>query len=519
MSLAAAQGYPQLKDSGAIATIYSKLVNAKYYAETYLPQITNSKYTGDIKDIGDEVVIWNRPDVERKRYYKGMTLVPQPLAGDSIRMKVERGDYIAPTLDLVDETQSHILLGDEFLADGTEQMAIGMETDFFAEIYADAHADNTGSSAGAQSGVYNLGIAGTPLLVDTTNATQILTLVMAVLGEQNAVKSMGSKMWIVIPFWFRYLLMNSDLKNASLTGDGGSVQRTQKLGRVDGVDILVSNLLDSTNNDNATNIVFGNTDAVCFAGQITKTEITSRELGFGKLFKSLRVYDWKAVKPEGLGHIYAKLRTMIVLGLTVGGLLLSSLDAGAAAYTNSLGDYGPYSLEGNNKVTVQKNILDLSDDTYASLASNDTIVVFKIESNTNVRSVFYRMQTVSTNTTFQFDIGDSSDADGWVINGRGTNLTANSSSAGAQSYATVLTSLTQVTNIYLGASSNLLTNLFFTAQNTTQAVVGVAGSTVPAYAYGKLYQTRTEIRLTVDSLPDDTAKIEIYGVFEDVNHD
>jgi hypothetical protein len=35
----------------------------------------------------------------------------------------------------------------------------------------------------------------------------------------------------------------------------------------------------------------------------------SAALGFGKLFKSLRIYDWKTIKPEGLGNLYAKLKT------------------------------------------------------------------------------------------------------------------------------------------------------------------------------------------------------------------
>lgn len=305
MSLPAAAGYVQLKPT-SIPKVYSRVVNVKYYQETYLPKITNSKYVGEIKDVGDEVEIWNRPDIPDQPYTKGMTLVPTSVEPTSITLKVQRGRYFAVPLDVADEEMSHIVLGDEYLADGTKRMAIGIERDFFKEIYTDAHAKNKGSAAGAESSGYNLGVAGTPVLVDTTNAVQNLTLVHTVLGEQNA--DMGGKFWMCIPWWYRYLLVNSDLKNASLMGDSRSVQRTSMLGEIDGVMLLVSNLLDKDNADGATNIVFGNSDAVCFAGRITKTEVVTRELGFGKLFKSLRIYDWKTIKPEGLGNLYAKLK-------------------------------------------------------------------------------------------------------------------------------------------------------------------------------------------------------------------
>jgi hypothetical protein len=43
--------------------------------------------------------------------------------------------------------------------------------------------------------------------------------------------------WLVIPPWMRWLLVNSDLKNASLMGDEKSVMRNGRIGMI-GTSIL-----------------------------------------------------------------------------------------------------------------------------------------------------------------------------------------------------------------------------------------------------------------------------------------
>lgn len=304
MSIGTANNYPQLKDQGVIMTAYSRLVNVKYYAETCMPKITNARYDGDIKDKGDKVVIPQRPTIVTKEYVKGQTLDIQIPEAPPIEFSVDRARYYMFAIDSIDAHQAHIVLEDEYIDDGTNNMAVDVETEFFANIYADAHDLNKGSAAGAKSKAYNLGKAGSPLVVTKANATDVMTLVHAVLGEQNAV--MGKKLWIVIPFWMRYMLVNSDLKNACVMGDDQSVQRTGRLGSIDGVDIYVSNLLDSDNADGATHIVAGNTDAIAHCAQMTKSETGRLERGFGQFYKGLHVYDWETVKPEGLMEIYAK---------------------------------------------------------------------------------------------------------------------------------------------------------------------------------------------------------------------
>jgi hypothetical protein len=102
---------------------------------------------------------------------------------------------------------------------------------------------------------------GAPLAVTKDNVVEVLERIRAVLGEQNAAKA---GMWVVFPEWFRFLLMNSDLKVASLMGDPRSVQRSGIIGEIDGMTLAASNLLKGvTDTAHAcTYIMAGNKDAM-----------------------------------------------------------------------------------------------------------------------------------------------------------------------------------------------------------------------------------------------------------------
>jgi hypothetical protein len=304
MSVAASAGYPQLKDQGVIPTLYADEVNITYYEECLLPKITNSKFTGKVKDMGDKVVISQRPTIVTKAYTKGMTLETQIPEAESIELTVNRARYYRFGIDHIDIKQSHLMLQREYIGDGVERMKIDTETEFWAAVYADPATGNYGATAGKKSSGYNLGAVGAPLAVTKDNVVEVLERIRAVLGEQNAAKA---GMWVVFPEWFRFLLMNSDLKVASLMGDPRSVQRSGIIGEIDGMTLAASNLLKSvTDTAHAcTYIMAGNKDAISFVAQMAKSRVFEAQNTFGIIADGLHVYDWKTVKPEGLVSVLA----------------------------------------------------------------------------------------------------------------------------------------------------------------------------------------------------------------------
>ena len=299
MSVQLSAGYPDLGTMGFIPTLYADEVNVKYYAACLLPQITNSKFTGKIKDMGDKIIIPNRPTATVRNYTKGQELVRQIPESVQVEMNVNRAKYYCMALDHVDEKQSQIFLQKEYIFDAVKQMAIAIDTDFFADIYNKADSSNMGTTAGKISGAFNLGAATGGLALTKSNVVEFITAVRSVLAEQNA---FTGKCWVVVPEWCRNILMNSDLKNAALTGMDKSTLMTGKIMEIDGLSIYISNLMYNVSDGTrtCTYIMGGNGDAIAHVAQLTKTRLYEAQNTFALVMDGLQVFDWKVIKPEGL---------------------------------------------------------------------------------------------------------------------------------------------------------------------------------------------------------------------------
>jgi len=247
MTVARVPGHPDLKTNGLIPDLYADQFNVEYWATTLLPQITTGRFYEKVLNQGDKVTVPTAPTVSTKTHKKGEKLDYEAPVNPPIEMTVDRARTFALLLDDIDEKQSHMDVGPKYMEVGLKQIAEDNEVEFFTSVYTQAHAKNQGATAGVVSGGFNLGASGAPLSVTMSNATEVVTRVRAVLGEQNAAER--GKMWMVIPEWMRYKLINSDLRKAMDMGDDKSVLRTSRLGSIDGLTIYVSNLLPKSTAD------------------------------------------------------------------------------------------------------------------------------------------------------------------------------------------------------------------------------------------------------------------------------
>ncbi len=308
MALATAPGYPQYSGTplNYIPKLYSKKVLVKYYATGVLPAIANTTYAGEVKNQGDEVIIRTRPTVSTFDYQKGQTLQRESLGTASISLLVDKAKGYCFLIGEIDEKQADIVLNKEFIEDSAHQMEIAIETSVFAAIYANAHADNQGSTAGAKSANINLGISGTPLQLTKSNILDSLVDLQTVLDEQN-VPDDGNR-WVVLPPRIIGLINKSDLKNAAFAGSGESIlMKNRFVGQLSGFNIHMSNLLATTVDGatTVTNIPFGHKDALCYVTSFVKDRVMEVPDTFGKQYDGLRVYGYKIIKTEAMGWMYA----------------------------------------------------------------------------------------------------------------------------------------------------------------------------------------------------------------------
>lgn len=300
MAVPAAAGYPQ--HSGVmIPEIWSGKILTKFYASTVMAQLCNTDYEGEIKEQGDKVIIRTTPDVAIFDYTKGQVLPVQNPQPNVIEFPIERAKGWNVHIDDIDKFQTDLAYLENWSGDAAQQMKIAWDRDFLSDVYADADAANTGANAGAISGNINLGVVGgTAVTIGTgsgqTKPIEFLLKVAQVFDEQNTPEDDRK---IVVPAWFTARLKNSDIKDASLTGDSKSALRSGRVGMIDRLEVFNSNLLPKAGS-NWTGIAC-HRSAISFAAQLTKNEILDKlEQTFGSRARGLAVADWKVLKPQQL---------------------------------------------------------------------------------------------------------------------------------------------------------------------------------------------------------------------------
>ena len=315
--------------------LWSKKLNAKYYADNQLVEIVNTNWEGDLKAQGDSVRIRTAPTMSVSDYVIGSNLsyqVPAPVFQD---MVIDKGKSFAFQVNDVLAAQADIDLMNMFMDDASKQLKLAITDEvYFSQFIATAGAGataatfgaatgNSGSAAGVKSGALTLGTDLVP--IDTTagsgvGAANLLTLILqlgATLDEQNVPED--GRCLILTPY-DRQVLMQSNLAQAYFTGDTTSIVRTGNVGTIDRFKVYVSNLLPrgttgkswvASSADPATGVAYTNAiarrpiialhkDAISFANQVNKTEQVRNPNDFGDFVRGLSIYGRKVVKGEAL---------------------------------------------------------------------------------------------------------------------------------------------------------------------------------------------------------------------------
>jgi len=220
-----------------IPEIWSGKLIENFYDATVLSAISNTDYEGEIRQMGDTVNIRTTPEITIKTYVKGQTLAVENPDKAKLQLVIDKGEYFACVEDDVDQVQSDIALMDQWSKDASERMKIKIDQRVLTDMLTDVSASNKGQTAGAISGNIDLGVAGTPEALTKSNVIDLLINMGTVLDEAN---SPEQDRFVIIPAKMAGLIKQSDLKDASITGDGSSPLRNGRLGMIDRFTVFVS---------------------------------------------------------------------------------------------------------------------------------------------------------------------------------------------------------------------------------------------------------------------------------------
>lgn len=302
MAFPVTSGHPQYAGN-FIPELWSGKLIENFYDATVLTQISNTDYEGEIKSHGDTVHIRTMPQITIRDYVKGMTLQVERPDSEPLELVIDKGKYFNAIEDDVDAIQTDVKLMDMWSKDWASSLKVEVDQDVLAGVLPDISADNSGTTAGAKTGGFNLGVTGTPITVTkdgaggTVSITDLIVDIGTVLDEANAPEN---DRYIVLPAKAVGLIKKSELKDASLAGDGTSILRNGRVGMIDRFTVYMShNLLQS---GAEFNVIAGHKMGLTFAAQMTKMEQLRAESTFGTLLRGLHVYGYKVVKPEAIAH-------------------------------------------------------------------------------------------------------------------------------------------------------------------------------------------------------------------------
>lgn len=292
----------------------SKMIDA-FYDATVLGVISNTDYEGEISNYGDTIHIRTEADITIKDYLPDAVLEVERPSAATVELYISEGHYFNTILDDVWKVQSDMDLMNQWAKTASEKMKIQVDSNVLAYLPTTAHADNLGATAGRISNNIDLGATAAPQFIapaatgtgtgaSNSNYQAIIDHILdlgQVLDEQNVPET---DRFIVMPSWAGTMLKKSELRDASLTGDGTSILRNGRLGMIDRFTLYASNLVPAGAAGPGVSgefyMIAGTPAALTFAAQMTRMETLRSESTFGTLMRGLMVYGAETIKPEAL---------------------------------------------------------------------------------------------------------------------------------------------------------------------------------------------------------------------------
>ena len=263
-----------------IPEVFSKLLQAKFYSKSVLPEISNTDYEGEISGQGDKIVVRTVPAVTINDY--AGTITTQELTTAKVEMLIDKAKYYSFKVDDVLAAQADINMLEGASSDASEGMRIAVETDVLAAAVTGA------TTIGSQT---------------TITAANILENILVLAKTLDELNIPEEGRFIVLSPEFISMLKQSELRQAYLTGDATSPLRNGLVGMVDRFKVFQSNMVftpGSGADSGYTHVLAGHPKAISFASQFTNTETVRMESTFGDQVRGLKVFGSKVITPDAL---------------------------------------------------------------------------------------------------------------------------------------------------------------------------------------------------------------------------
>ena len=273
-----------------IPDIWSKRLEDLLTANSVMLQCVNRNYEGEIKNAGDTVKILT-PGAVTVSTLHGDALTYSEISPSSQSLTISQKKFFAFKINDVATAQSEIDIMNAYL--GNAKKAIEVDQDsYLLGLYTNAASGNV------------INTSASPVSITTSNIYEQFVNLAKVLKKSYAVFE-GKNPWVVInPDVEALLLQCSQFTSSYQMGE--KTIREGAIGRIAGMDVLVSSNLTADTND-AIPVMAGTNDAITFASQVAKIEKIRDVNSFSDLVRGLYLYGAKVVQPKALAVNYMTL--------------------------------------------------------------------------------------------------------------------------------------------------------------------------------------------------------------------
>lgn len=310
----AAAGYPQHSGTALALPVLSSHMLVRLYQATIFQDISTTEYTGELARGGDSIIFRKQPNITiHEGAGLGATIRHQHAQWDAKTYTIGRSAYFSLACDPLDDRLFPNVAAQEsmLIESGARKKAEYIDGTILNEMYLYAHPANRGDRAGKITRQWNLGKPGAPVVLSTSNITEVLTRIRGVMAEQN-VNVDGEDIYLIVPPSIEVMLMNSDLKAAYFSGLGQSTYINGKIGnKMAGLTMYKTNrcplVYDAAIAGWCYIMSFGVKRATAFASIIDYMRRIDNDANTWMYFVQSRVaWDFFVLYPNLIGYIYAK---------------------------------------------------------------------------------------------------------------------------------------------------------------------------------------------------------------------
>ena len=253
------------------------------------PTVANTKYEGQIKQMGDTVNVTTISDPTVNGYDKGTDIEIEDVSDGNIKLVIDQGDYFAFRVNDVDRVQA----AGDFQSPATQRAGFGLKDKvdkFIASQFAKTAANGGPKSALGAQKVIN-GVGGNTPGADQLTAYDVLVKLANALNKENT--PTDGRYVVIDPDFLAALQHDPRFSRVDASGTSETL-RNGIVGRALGFDVLTSN------NVTGGLVCAGIPGALSFANQLTEVEALRDQGRFADIVRGLNVYGAKIFYPEGL---------------------------------------------------------------------------------------------------------------------------------------------------------------------------------------------------------------------------